>query len=177
MCCFLAVQLQYFAIGITTQSPDTEPRPKGWADIDDTGQYWHVAVGNDHCTAWHKGNERLHPWPLDDSIGSTFACQVSENGNLHLYHNGWDVGVALEGLPKDQPLWGFVRLRGGWKVEASYVIPKGEAIMCDEVVWCQLQHLYMFVSLLVLSSSHGCYVKVTGIIRIGPYIDRLRTWV
>ena len=67
---------------------------------------------------------------------------MSGAGELHLHHNGRDVGVAWEGLPTDQPLWGFV-LIGGIKVEANYVIPKGEAVWCDVV--CDV----MFVSLYI----------------------------
>ena len=120
------MQLQYLAIGVTAQDPDTGPLPQGWADIDRTGQYWHVAICNGHCTAWHKGQETVLQWDLHDSAGNTFGFCVLETGEFQLLHNGTSVGVAWEGLPTDQPLWGFVRLRGGWKVEANYVIPKGE---------------------------------------------------
>ena len=76
-----------------------------------------------------------------------------KTGELHLYHNGRDVGVAFKGLPTDRPLWGFVNLHGGWKVEASYIIPKGEAVTCDEVV-CGV----MFVSLKICACScHSSY--------------------
>ena len=49
------------------------------------------------------------------------------------------MGVAWEGLPTDQPLWGFVILRG-YKVEANYVIaPKGEAVcVCQSA--CPVGH-------------------------------------
>ena len=53
-----------------------------------------------------------------------------QTGELRLYHNGRDVGGALEGLPTDKPLWGFVDVGSGWKVEADYMIPKGEAMTC-----------------------------------------------
>ncbi len=65
---------------------------------------------------------------LDRSAGNTFGCQVSGTGELHLYYNGRDVGVAWEGLPTDQQLWGFVEIGGRLKVEANYVIPNGEAV-------------------------------------------------
>ena len=64
---------------------------------------------------------------LDRSAGNTFGCQVSGTGELHLYYNGRDVGVAWEGLPTDQQLWGFVEIGGRLKV-----------------------HLYKLVSLVVL---------------------------
>ena len=71
---------------------------------------------------------------------NVFGCHVSGTGELHLHHNGRDVDVAWKGLPTDQPLWGFVEI-GGLKVEANYVIPKGETVWCDVV--CDV----MFVSL------------------------------
>ena len=58
---------------------------------------------------------------------------LERTGGLHLYHNGRDVGVVWEGLPTDQPLWGVVDV-GGCKVEANYIIPKGESVTCGEVV-------------------------------------------
>lgn len=73
-------------------------------------------------------------WALDCSASNAFGCLVSGTGELHLYHNEKDVGVAWEGLPTDQPFWGFVRLRAGWTVETNYTIPKGEAVMYSDVV-------------------------------------------
>ena len=90
-------------------------------------QYWDVFIGIDHCIARHKWQYRRLHWVLDYSAGNTVGCQVSGTGELHLHHNGRDVGVAWEGLPTDQPLWVFMEI-GGLKVEANYVIPKGEAV-------------------------------------------------
>ena len=59
--------------------------------------------------------------------------------------------VACEGLPTDKPLWGFVYL-SGWKVEAKYIIAKGEAVMCGEVV-CGV----VFVSLNICTMSCYCH--------------------
>ena len=75
---------------------------------------------------------------LDDLSGNTFGLAVSEKGELHLYHNGRDVGVAWEGLPTDKPLWGLVVL-AGWKVETNYIIAKGEAVTCV-VPFCLVCH-------------------------------------
>ena len=144
VCCvvwLLAVQLQSIGIGVTTNSPDSGPLPQGWDDINNSDQYWHVNIWRDDCRACHKGQWRLLQWVLDRTAGNTFGCCVSKKGALHLYHNGRDVGVVQKGLPTDQPLWGFVSLCD-WKVEANYVIPKGEAVMYGEVV-CGV----MFVSL------------------------------
>ena len=150
MLCCLAVQLQALGIGVTTKCPDSGPLPQSWDDIDSSDQYCHICIGSVECTAYHKGQWRilLQFWDLDRSAGNTFGCDVSDTGELHLYHNGRDVGVVWEGLPTDQPLWGFVILSGGWKVEASYIIPKGEAVTCGEVV-CGV----MFVSLSICT----CY--------------------
>ena len=136
LCC-LAVQLQLFAIGVTTKDPNTKPLPKGWADMDNTDQYWHVAIGSGHCTAWHQGQVKQLLWELHDLPSNTFGCCVMK-GKLHLYHNGMDMGVVWEELPTNKPLWGFVRLRGGWKVEGYFVIPKGEALMCEVVCGVRL---------------------------------------
>ena len=137
MLCCLAVQLQIFGIGVTTNNPDTGPLPQVWGDIVSSDQYWYVYIGSGDCDAWHKGQQRVLQWSLDRSAGNTFGCDVSDTGELHLYHNGRDVGVAFEGLPTDQPLWGFVDLSGGWKVEANYSIPKGEAV-CGVSLCCLL---------------------------------------
>ena len=114
---------------MTTKDPDRGP-VQGWDDIRTSDQYWHVTISSYGCTTCHNGLYRGLNWVLDYSEGNTFGCQVSGTGELHLDHNGRDVGVALKGLPTDQPLWGVVKIRGGWKVEANYVIPKGEAVWC-----------------------------------------------
>ena len=157
MCCvvwLLAVQLQSIGIGVTTNSPDSGPLPQGWDDIDSSDQ-WYVFIKIRGCVACHKDQERVLQWVLDRSAGNTFGCCVSKKGELHLYHNGKDVGVVWEGLPIDQPLWGFVSLCG-WKVEANYVIPKGEAVTCGEVV-CGV----MFVSLNICTCyCHSSYLAL-----------------
>ena len=142
MLCCLAVQLQAFAIGVTTKDPDSGPVPREWGDMDSSDQYWYVSIWSHSCDAWHKGQHRDLDWVLDYSAGNTFGCHVSGTGELHLYHNGRDVGVAFKVLPTDQPLWGVVEI-GGLKVEANYVIPKGKAVWCDVV--CDV----MFVSLYI----------------------------
>ena len=125
--------MQYLDIGVTTKSPQSGPLPQEWGDVYRSDQYWYVLIGHGDCVALHKGQRRELQWDLDRSAGNTFGCCVLQTGELHLYHNGRDVGVALEGLPTDQPLWGFVSLCG-WKVEANYIIPKGEAVTCGVVV-------------------------------------------
>ena len=126
--------MQYLCIGVTTKSPDSGPLPESFSDIRNSDHYWYVMIGSSDCTAWHKGQERVLQCALNRSPGNTFGVAVSEKGEFHLYHNGRAVGVALEGLPTDKPLWGYVRLRGGWKVETNYMIAKGEAVTCGEVV-------------------------------------------
>ena len=140
MLCCLAVQLQALVIGVTTKDPDIGPVPQGWCDIDRSDQYRSVFIWSDSCIAKRKEHTRLLQWVLDRSAGNTFGCHVSGTGEFHLHHNGRNVGVVWEGLPTDQPLWGFL-LIGGLKVEANYVIPKGESFWCDVV--CDV----MFVSL------------------------------
>ena len=136
MLCCLDVQLQFLCIGVTTKSPDSGPLPQKWNDIANSDQYWRVVIRSSSCTAHHKGQgqRRVLQWDLNRSPGNTFGVAVSEKGELHLYHNGRDVGVAWEGLPTDKPLWGFVDLPSGWKVETNYMIAKGEAVTCGEVV-------------------------------------------
>ena len=103
--------------------------------------YWYI-IGSRICLAAHNEQTRRLQWVLDRSVDNTFGCHVSGTGELHLHHNGKDMGVAWEGLPTDQPLWGFVFIPG-YKVEANYVIPKGEAVRCNVV--CDV----MFVSLYI----------------------------
>jgi len=115
---------------VTTKDPDNGPVPQGWSDIEHSDQYWYLVIGGGFvCSAWHKGQVTEMQWFLDRTAGNTIGCQVLETGKLHLCHNGRDVGVAWGGLPTDQPLWGFVEI-GGLKVEANYVIPKGELAVC-----------------------------------------------
>ena len=137
MLCCLDVQLQWFCIGVTTESPDSGPLPQKWSDIY-SDQHWCVVIRSSNCIARHKGPERVLQWDLDRSPGNTFGVAVSEKGELHLYHNGRDVGVAWEGLPTDKPLWGFVILRG-CKVETNYMIAMGEAVTCV-VPFCLVCH-------------------------------------
>ena len=135
------MQLQGLRIGVTTKDPDSGLVPWPWGDINISDQHWYVSIWSNGCTAWHKGQPRRLRWVLDDSA-DTFGCHVSGTGELHLHHNGRDVGVAWEGLPKDQPLWGFVEI-GGLKVETNYVIPKGEAVWCDVVCGVMFVSLYI----------------------------------
>ena len=152
MLCCLAVQLQWLIIGVTTKDPDSGPVPQVGDDINRSDQYWGVHIRSDGCTAWHGQTRVILRWVLDYSAGNTFGCQVSGTGELHLYHNGRDVGVAWNGLPTDQPLWGFVEI-GGLKVEANYVIPKGEAVWCNVVCDVMFVSLYTFVHASVTSRT------------------------
>ena len=61
---------------------------------------WWAVLRHGHCTAYHKGQKRVLQWALDRSAGSTFGCDVPQKGELHLYHNGRDVGLALKGFPQ-----------------------------------------------------------------------------
>ena len=143
MLCCLAVQLQGLVIGVTTKDPDSEPVSWEWGNIISSDQYWSVFISSAGCNAWHKGQRRDLHRVLTRSAVNTFGCQVSGTGELHLHRNGRDVGVAWEGLPTDQPLWGVVTISGGWKVKANYINPKGEAVWCDVV--CDV----IFVSLYI----------------------------
>ena len=138
----MAVQLQGLVIGVTTEDPETTSLPQGWDDIM-RDQYWYITSLKDKCRARHKAQERELQWVLDRSAGNTIGCCVLETGELHLYHNGRDVGVAWKGLPTDQPLWGFVEIRG-WKIKANYIIPKSEAMMCV-VSLCSSRAMYLAV--------------------------------
>ena len=128
------MQLVQFTIGVTTKGPGTEAH-----GIESSERYWYVMLEKGECAAYHNKQKKVLPWDMDDSAGNTFGCCVSGTGELHLHHNEKDVGVAWEGLPTDQPLWGFVILRG-YKVEANYVIaPKGEAVcVCQSA--CPVGH-------------------------------------
>ena len=139
MLCCLAVQLQTLGIGVTTKDPDSGQVPGLGSD----DQCWFVIIWRGSCKAWQSSvcakwqEGRELQWILDHSAGNTFGCQVLETGKLHLHHNGCDVGVAWEGLPTDKPLWGFVILDGGWKLETSYVIAQSEAVcVCVCVLLC-----------------------------------------
>ena len=123
----LAVQLQVLRIGVTTIDPDSGPVSWRRDEIGSSDQYWIVVIDSYDSKAWHNNQKRKLQWVLDRSAGNTFGCHVSGTGELHLHHNGRDVGVAWEGLPTDQPLWEVVILPG-YKVEANYVIAQSEAV-------------------------------------------------
>ena len=156
MLCCLAVQFQWLVIGVTTKDPDRGPVPQRWDDVDSSDQYWYVIIWSDDCLAKHKGQQRRLQWLLDDSEGNTFGCHVSGTGELHLHHNGRDVGVALEGLPTDQPLWGFVSLQGGWKVEANYVIAQSEAVCVSVCMssWPLRWKVFIYMTCIQLHTFH-----------------------
>ena len=85
-------------------------------------------------------------WDLDRSVSNTFGCRVSHKGEFHFY--GRNVGVAWEGLPIYEQLWGFVGMVGG-KVEANYYLSKGETVVCGKVCMvCDVWH----------SSTVCCYM-------------------
>ena len=120
--------VEVFRLGVTTRSPDSGHLPQNLGDIIS----WYVVVANGHCTAWHNREQNVKPWDLDYSAGNTFGCCVSDKGELHLYHNGRDVGVALEELPIYEQLWAFVGIAGG-EVEANGYITEGEAALVCSV--------------------------------------------
>ena len=135
--------------------------------MDKSEQYWTVFIGkNNRCTAWQSGYMSFLDWVLDCSAGNTCGYLVSVTGELHLYHNGRDVGVAWEGLPTDQPLWGFVVL-SGYKVETNYVIPKGEAVcvslhvqLSTEVEGVSLHDMY--TAPYIPLGHHSFHVMIVG---------------
>ena len=119
--------MQWYSIGVTTRNPYNGPLLQREANYAKSDQVWYVMIKEGNCTACHHGCSKTLQWDLDHSPGNSFACAVLEKGELHLYHNGRDVGVAWEGLPIVQPLWEFVSLTNGWKVETNYIISTGKA--------------------------------------------------
>ena len=127
-------------------------------------QYWDVYIRSDCCTACHKGQETKLQWVLDDSVGNTFGCHVSGTGELHLHHNGRNVGVAWEGLPTDQPLWGFVVLFG-YMVEANYIIPQSETV-CMSVCMSSLPlrwKVFIYMTCIQLHTFHCVTIHVMSV--------------
>ena len=118
--------MQWLGIGVTTKDPDSKPLPQEWVDINKSDKYWYVLIGSGEHTANHNGEARALQWGLDHSAGNTIGCCIVQAGELHLYHDGRDMGVIWAGLP-DQPLWGFVTLCG-LKVEANYIAAKGKDV-------------------------------------------------
>ena len=155
MLCCLAVQLQVLSIGVTTKDPDSGPVPRGWGGIHSSDQYWRVGIRSDGCTAWHNGQQRRVRWVPNRSAGNTFGCRVSGTGEFHLHHNGRDMGVAWEGLPTDQPLWGVVVLPG-YKVEANYVIAQGEAVCVSVCMssWPLRWKVFIYMTCIQLHTFH-----------------------
>ena len=154
MLCCLAVQLQGLHIGVTTEDPDSGSVPQMWGDIK-SDQYWYVFISSDGCRARHKEQKRELQLVPDCSAGNTLGCHVSETGELHLHHNGRDVGVAWEGLPTDQPLWGFVILLG-YKVEANYVIAQSEAVCVSVCMssWPLRWKVFIYMTCIQLHTFH-----------------------
>ena len=152
---------------MTTKDPDSGAVPQWWGDINTSDQYWYVFIGSGSCTAWHKGKERklqLVQCALDRSAGNTFGCQVSETGELHLHHNGRDVGVAWEGLPTDQPLWGFVVLPD-YKVEANYGIALSEAVCVSVCMssWPLRWNVFIYMTCIQLHTFHWVTIHIMSV--------------
>ena len=147
----------FFCIGVTTKDLDSGPVPQGWGDVDSNDQYWYVLIGRNDCTGWHKGQYRELRCVLDRTAGNTFGCHMSETGELHLLHSGRDVGVACEGLPTDQPLWGFVVVNG-YKVETNYVIAQSELeAVCVSVCmssWPLRWKVFIYMTCIQLHTFH-----------------------
>ena len=163
MLCCLAVQLQALGIGVTTKDPDSGPVPWGLGGIDRSDQYWTVYMING-CRARYKGQMRDLQWVLDRSAGNTFGCHVSGTGELHLHHNGRDVGVAWEGIPTDQPLWGVVVLHG-YKVEANYVIAQSEAVCVSVCMssWPLRWKVFIHMTCIQLHTFHWVTIHVMSV--------------
>ena len=164
MLCCLAVQLQVFRFGVTTKDPDSGPVPQEWDVIDSSDQYWTVYIESDGCRAKHKRQARKLQWALDRSEGNTFGCHVSGTGELHLHHNGRDVGVAWEGLSTDQPLWGFLVLRL-YKVEANYVIAQSEAVCVSVCMssWPLRWKVFIYMTCIQLHTFHCATIHVMSV--------------
>ena len=160
----LAVQLQALRIGVTTKDPDSGPVTRRLDDIVSSDQYWTVYIESDGCRSKHKRQRRILHWVLDYSAGNTFGCHVSGTGELHLHHNGRDVGVAWEGLPTDQPLWGFVVLPG-YKVEANYVIAQSEAVCVSVCMssWPLRWKVFIYMTCIQLHTFHCVTIHVMSV--------------
>ena len=154
--------MQVLSIGVTTIDPDSRPLPQRWGGIYRSDQYWTVFIDCNDCTAWHNGQKRKLQWALDRSAGNTFGCHVSGTGELHLHHNGRDVGVAWEGLPTDQPLWGVVILRG-YKVEANYVIAQGEAVCMSSWPLRWKVFIYICMTCIQLHTFHCVAIHIMSV--------------
>ena len=102
---------------------------------------------------------------LNRSAGNTFGCHVSGTEELHLHHNGRDVGVAWEGLPTDQPLWGFVVLNH-YKVEVNYIIAQIEAVCVSVCMssWPLRWKVFIYMTCIQLHISHITHSTVSPFI-------------
>ena len=117
-------------------------------DVDKSDHHWYATIDKYRSSKTKgKGHQGPLPWDLDSSQGKTAGCWVSESGEFRLCTGESDAGDVMgKGLPTDKPLWGFVALKGEWKVETNYTvaIPKGEA-----GVWYEL-HLVLAWRFLVV---------------------------
>ena len=134
MLCWLAVQVEapFLGIGVTTKGPHSGTVLQSLDDFTKSDQHWYVKIDSPDYTIRHKGQKGRLPWKLESSQGKTAGCWVSENGEFHLCCGELDIDDVMgKGLPTDRPLWGFVALKGAWKVEANYKVamPKGEAMV------------------------------------------------
>ena len=134
LCCLSlhCLQAPHFGIGFTTTSPDS--RGMLWKRNDFIGsrqRHCWLSVDWNGCRAYHMEQYRALPWEPSCTVGKTMGCSVSEEGEFRLCYNSMDADdVVLTGLPTDQPLWGFIVLRGKWKVEADFDVatPNGEPV-------------------------------------------------
>ena len=79
---------------------------------------------------------------LQLKVGDGFGCRVNDTGQLTLRINSADAGVACDGLPTDQLLWGFVHIDSRVTAIASQYT-SGEC--CHGDAFYTHGHLYYYV--------------------------------
>ena len=83
--------------------------------------YWYL-IGD---IAFHNRKEKKMSNELMVSSGDCYGCSVNVQGKLSVYKNEEELGVALEGLPTDQPLWAFTDVLDN-KLTVDYLVMEGE---------------------------------------------------
>ena len=141
---FVHLQQPCLHIGVTTKGPlNTGPELQSMDDVGKSDHHWYATIDDRSSKTKGKGHQGSLPWGLASLQGKTAGCWVSESGEFHLCCGESDSGDVMgKGLPTDKPLWGFVALKGEWKVEANYkvAIPKGEA-----GVWYELPLVFAWL--------------------------------
>ena len=108
-------RMSSFDIGVTTRDPQFG-LPKDLEEIENSKEFFVYRDGLtmlSHCGVEKEVPFYYHP---QTSIG----CSIKD-GKLFIYSNGEEMGVAREGLDRDQPYWAWTFVPYGYSLVIDYL--------------------------------------------------------